>query len=298
MIRLLRAALAAAILVVTPAFAHDGAVHHGPLNISGPFTRATLPNAPVAGGFLTIENTGAEADLLISATSDVAGETQIHEMAMEGDVMKMRQLVDGLEIPAGETVVLAPGGFHIMFMGLKQPLVEGESVTVTLTFEKAGSVDVVLPVEAAAADAPHAMHHGQAAGHGAAAHASTAAIDQAGLSDIDAITAMQKAMFDTAENPLEMGPIAISGDYAVSDWAQGGTAGRALLRKAAAGWAIHLCAGAGLKDAAELVKIGVPDADAAALAAALAEAEAALPAEQVAAYDAFDGTMMVDEDLI
>ena len=158
MIRLLRAALAAAILVVTPAFAHNGIIHHGDLNISLPFTRATLPNAPVGGGFLTIENTGAEADRLISATSDVAGETQIHEMAMQGDVMKMRQLTEGLEIPAGETVVLAPGGFHIMFIGLKQAFVEGETVAVTLTFEKAGSVDVLLPVQDAAADAPADMH--------------------------------------------------------------------------------------------------------------------------------------------
>ena len=158
MLRLLRAAFAAAILVVTPAFAHNGVTHLGPISISLPFTRATLPNAPVAGGFLTIENTGAEPDRLVSATSDIAGETQIHEMAMQGDVMKMRQLADGLEIPAGETVVLAPGGFHIMFMGLKQALVEGETITVTLTFEKAGTVDVVLPVEAAAADAPTAAH--------------------------------------------------------------------------------------------------------------------------------------------
>ena len=154
MIRLLRAALAAAILVVTPALAHNGVIHLGDINISLPFTRATLPNAPVGGGFLTIENTGTEADRLVSATSVVAGETQIHEMAMEGDVMKMRQLADGLEIPAGETVVLAPGGFHIMFMGLKQAFVEGETVAVTLTFEKAGSVEVLLPVAAAAADMP------------------------------------------------------------------------------------------------------------------------------------------------
>jgi copper(I)-binding protein len=158
MIRLLRAALAAAILVVSPAFAHNGIIHHGDLNISLPFTRATLPNAPVGGGFLTIENTGTEADRLVSVTSTVAGATQIHELAMQGDVMKMRELPDGLEIPAGETVVLAPGGFHIMFMGLKQAFVEGETVAVTLTFEKAGSVEVLLPVQAPAADAPAGTH--------------------------------------------------------------------------------------------------------------------------------------------
>ena len=159
MIRLLRAAFAAALLLATPAFAHNGVTHLGDINISLLFSRATLPNAPVGGGFLTIENTGAEADRLVSVTSTVAGDTQIHEMAMDGDVMKMRQLKDGLEIPAGETVVLAPGGFHIMFMGLKQAFVEGETVAVTLTFEKAGSVEVLLPVEAAAADAPAAAGH-------------------------------------------------------------------------------------------------------------------------------------------
>lgn len=159
MIRLLCATLAAAVLFATPAFAHNGVIHLGEINISLPFTRATLPNAPVGGGFFTIENTGAEPDRLISATSDVAADTQIHEMAMEGDVMKMRPLTDGLEIPAGETVVLAPGGYHLMFMGLKHPFVEGEKVTVTLTFEKAGSVAVELSVAATAADAPVSMEH-------------------------------------------------------------------------------------------------------------------------------------------
>jgi copper(I)-binding protein len=157
--RLLRAALAATMLFATPAFAHNGVIHLGDINISLPFTRATLPNAPVAGGFFTIENKGAEADRLISVSSDFAADAQIHEMALEGDVMKMRQLSGGLEIPAGETVVLAPGGYHLMFMGLKQPLVEGEAVTVTLTFEKAGSVAVELPVAGNAADAPATMEH-------------------------------------------------------------------------------------------------------------------------------------------
>jgi len=159
MIRLLASALTAAFLIVTPAFAHNGVIHLGDINISLPFTRATLPNAPVGGGFMTIENTGAEADRLISVTSSVAKDAQIHEMGMEGDVMRMRELPDGLEIPAGQTVVLSPGGFHIMLMDLNQPFVEGETVTVTLTFEKAGTVDVPLPVMASAADAPAPMEH-------------------------------------------------------------------------------------------------------------------------------------------
>ena len=126
----------------------------GPLEITAPFSRATLPNAPVGGGFLTITNTGPEDDRLVSAASNIAGRTEVHEMAMQGDVMKMRELTDGLPVPAGATVDLKPGGFHIMFMDLKQPLVEGETVTVTLTFEKAGSVDVPLMI-----GAPNAKGH-------------------------------------------------------------------------------------------------------------------------------------------
>jgi copper(I)-binding protein len=164
MIRLLRAALAATLLLVAPAFAHNGVTHLGPLNISQPFTRATLPNAPVGGGYLTIENTGTEPDRLLSATSPASDVVQIHEMAMEGDVMKMRQLADGLEIPAGATVVLAPGSFHLMFMGLKQAFVEGETIAVTLTFEQAGSVELLLPVGATAAGAADA--HGEEHDHG------------------------------------------------------------------------------------------------------------------------------------
>lgn len=145
-----------------------------------------------------------------------------------------------------------------------------------------------------------AEHQHSTEAHGQDAHTAhgSGTVDQAGLSDLDAIRAMQKATFDTPDNPLEMGPVVISGEYAVSDWAQGQMAGRALLRKTASGWAIHLCSGASLKDAAALVTIGVPEADAAALAHQLAEAETSLDPALVARYDSFDGTMMVDESLI
>lgn len=133
------------------------AVHLGPLVLSGGFSRATLPNAPVAGGFLTIQNTGTADDRLIGVSSEVAGHVEVHEMAMVGDVMKMRQLKDGLPIPAGQTVTLKPGGIHVMFMGLKQPLVQGKTVIVTLTFEKAGSVQIPLAIGAPNATAPDAM---------------------------------------------------------------------------------------------------------------------------------------------
>lgn len=134
----------------------------GDLTITGPFSRATLPNAPVGGGFFTITNAGPADDRLVAAESSIAKETQIHEMAMEGDVMKMRQLVDGLVIPAGQTVALEPGGLHLMFMGLNGPIVEGDAVPLTLTFEKAGTISLDLIAAGSAADAPahgHGTHH-------------------------------------------------------------------------------------------------------------------------------------------
>ncbi len=287
--------------LAAPALAEDVMV--GDLMISGAFTRATLPNAPVGGGFLTITNHGSSDDKLVSASSPAAGMVQIHEMKMDGDVMKMAELPDGLAIPAGQSVTLAPGGFHLMFMQLKAPFVEGLTVPVTLTFEKAGTIEVKLAVGGKAADAPahHMQTHGDAAApaeHQHHHHDGGMAMDTSGMSDVDAISAMQKAMFDNPDNPLTMGPIVVVGDYAVSAWAQAGTGGRALLKKTAKGWGIHLCAGDGLKDAAELAKIGVPADIAQQLAERLAAAEASVDPALLKQFSLFDGVMMIDESLI
>lgn len=119
----------------------------GALEITHPHARATPPNAPVSGGYLTIRNTGKEADRLISASADFAERAEIHEMRMDGDVMQMREIEDGLEIPAGGEVTLKPGGFHIMFIGLDGRLLDGETRPATLTFEKAGSIDLEFAIE-------------------------------------------------------------------------------------------------------------------------------------------------------
>ena len=126
----------------------------GALEIDRPWARATAPTAPAGGGFLTIVNKGTTADRLVAARSPVAQTSQIHEMKMEGNVMRMRELDKGLEIPAGGTVTLAPGGFHVMLMGLKAPLQQGTKVPLTLVFEKVGSIDVELSVEATGATKP------------------------------------------------------------------------------------------------------------------------------------------------
>jgi periplasmic copper chaperone A len=119
-----------------------------------------LPGQPVGGGYLTIENTGAEADRLVSVASAASPDVQIHEMKMEGDVMKMRQLPDGIEIPAGGKVEMKPGGYHLMFVTVFEPFKEGGVVKVRLKFEKAGEVEVALRVEAVGATGPGHMHGG------------------------------------------------------------------------------------------------------------------------------------------
>jgi copper(I)-binding protein len=121
----------------------------GSIKIENAYTRATAPGQQVAGGFLKIENKGS-ADQLVSASSPVAGEVQLHEMSMEGNVMKMRQVKD-IAVPAGGSVELKPGGLHLMLMNIKAPLAAGETVPVKLKFAKAGEVEVKLPVNAVGA---------------------------------------------------------------------------------------------------------------------------------------------------
>lgn len=138
----------------TAAYADDVTV--GSLTLTAPWTRATPPKAPTAGGFLTITNNGSEPDRLIAASSPIAKTVQLHTMEMKNGVMMMHEVEGGIEIPAGGTVTLAPGGFHIMFITLNKSLVEGGTVPVTLTFEKAGSVAVVMDVMAIGAKGPTA----------------------------------------------------------------------------------------------------------------------------------------------
>jgi len=126
--------------------AHAQEAKLGNIQIENAYTRATAPGQQVAGGFMKIENKGV-ADQLVSVSSPVAGEVQLHEMAMEGNVMKMRQVKD-ISVPANGAVELKPGGLHLMFMNIKAPLTAGEMVPVKLKFAKAGEVEVKMPVNA------------------------------------------------------------------------------------------------------------------------------------------------------
>ena len=121
----------------------------GDLDISGGYVRAMLPGQPVGGGYITIHNAGKSDDKLTSVTSSSAGKVELHEMKMEGEIMKMREIKGGIAIPAGATVTLAPNTMHMMFKQVKMPFKQGGTVPVMLMFDKAGMVDINLPVVSA-----------------------------------------------------------------------------------------------------------------------------------------------------
>jgi periplasmic copper chaperone A len=159
--RSLTAALIAVAAMTATALAHDYRV--GDLKIDHPWSRVTPEGAKAAGGFMTITNTGTLPDKLIGGTFVAAATFEVHEMSMTDGVMKMRQLDKGLEIKPGATVELKPGSFHVMLIGLKQPMKEGEKIKGTLVFERAGTIEVDYKIEPmgtrASGGADH-DHHG------------------------------------------------------------------------------------------------------------------------------------------
>lgn len=153
------AALAVGALMLTAQAPMAHEFKAGAIEVDHPWSRATPGGATVAAGYLTLKNTGATPDKLISATAPFAGKVEIHEMAVKDGVMTMRALPDGLAIPAGGSVALKPGSYHIMFLNLKEPLKEGTKMDGTLTFEKAGTVAVQYQVEGVgASNSGHKSH--------------------------------------------------------------------------------------------------------------------------------------------
>lgn len=143
--------LFAGLMITSTSFAHDFAI--GAIKIGHPYARAMVPGQTTTAAYLSLENTGASADKLLRASSPDAKDVEIHTMHMEGDVMKMRS-VDKLDIAPKSKVELKPGmGYHLMVIGVKQPLKAGSKITLQLQFEKAGKIDVVADVEAPKADA-------------------------------------------------------------------------------------------------------------------------------------------------
>jgi copper(I)-binding protein len=164
-IMLNRFAFVVLLLAATPAFADS--VKVGALEISAPWARATPKGASIGGGYLKITNTGTTPDRLTGGSTPVSDKLEVHEMSMSDGVMKMRPVTGGLEIKPGETVELKPGGYPLMFVGLKQQLQQGGHFKATLQFEKAGSADVdfsVAGIGANSADGGHGMSGGNMSG--------------------------------------------------------------------------------------------------------------------------------------
>jgi len=141
---------------------------HSTMRVEQVWSRATPNGANVGAGYLRLTNTGSAPDRLLNGSTDIANRIEVHEMAMDNGVMKMRALSDGLTLAPGQSVDLKPGGYHLMLMGLKQPLKEGASFSGTLKFEKAGEVPVTFNVLGMGAAAPsggakemmdHSHHH-------------------------------------------------------------------------------------------------------------------------------------------
>lgn len=139
------------------------AVAHAQVDVKDAWVRTAVPGQSGTGAFMSI--TAKDGAKIVGASSPVAGVTEVHEMKMEGDVMRMRA-VPALDLPAGKTVQLKPGGYHVMLMELKQALPKGSTVPLTLTFRDAkgqdSKLELKLPVAATAPGAPMPAH---GAGH-------------------------------------------------------------------------------------------------------------------------------------
>ena len=150
--RILAIAGVAALAAAGGASAHDYQLKM--LHIDHPFARATPPGARSGGVFLSVENKGDSADRLLRVSTPVAGTAELHQMVLDGGVMRMRAIA-GLDVKPGARVVLQPGGYHVMLTDLKRPLQAGDSFPLTLGFEKAGSIEVNVMVESMSAGAMH-----------------------------------------------------------------------------------------------------------------------------------------------
>lgn len=136
-------------------------VKAGALEIEQPWMRATPGGAKVAGGYLRVTNRGSEPDRLVGAAIPISGRGEVHEMSMDGGIMRMRPVEGGIEVKPGQSVVLKPGGYHLMFMDLASGPKEGETIHGILTFEKAGTVAVDFVVRGLGAQGPQSEreHH-------------------------------------------------------------------------------------------------------------------------------------------
>lgn len=147
--------LAALLLLTAVATADARSFQLGDLEIGYPFARATAGRTGAA--YLSVANKGRTPDRLLSARTTEATATELHATVRDGEVMKMRP-AGIVDLPAGQTVRFEPGGLHVMLIGLVRPLKEGDRISLTLVFEKAGAIEVVVNVEKAGSAAPAHSH--------------------------------------------------------------------------------------------------------------------------------------------
>ena len=276
-------------------FAHAHGVTVGTMEIIHPAIPAPPAGAKSAAGYLEIVNAGGAADRLLGVETAIAKQAMLHSTDHGADGVARMIHLDAIDIPAGGTVLLEPGGLHIMLMGLTGPLTEGDMIPATLVFERAGRVAIEFSV-----DAPVGMDHSRmdhsAAGHQTAptghGHAD-GPMSVAGGTDAEQIEAVLMAQFDSPEAPLTVSPFTIQGPVAAAGWSQQGKGGRAFLRKDDMGWFVGLCAGESLVRPATFVPMGLTRAEAESLAAAVNGAERSAGADLIGRLNAFEGTVLV-----
>jgi copper(I)-binding protein len=271
-----RLALALSLLAL-PAAAHE--VTTETLVIDHPYALETPATAMSGAGYMTITNSGAEPDRLLEVRADFPRVT-LHGTQTDAQGVTRMIPVEGIEIAPGETVALAPGGMHVMFMGLDgDPFEEGERIPATLVFERAGEIAVEFWVE---------PRNGGMTGHEGHDHGSLAP-----AYDPVQSAAVESALRDVLGADTDVGPVAIAGNAAVLSWGIAGEAGRAFLREVAGEWSVILLSGESLRFAATFRRLGMSPRLAAELEATIAMLEADLDASQRAAHDAFAGTLML-----
>lgn len=263
--------------MAVPATAHE--VTTESLVIDHPYALETPATAMSGAGYMTITNSGSEPDRLLAVRADFPRVT-LHGTETDAEGVTRMVPVEGITIAPGETVTLAPGGMHVMFMGLDgDPFEEGERIPATLLFERAGEIAVEFWIE---------PRTGATTGH--------EGYDQGALApapDPTQTDAVRAALRDLLGPEAAFGPLAIAGDAAVATWQAGGEAGRALLRAEAKGWRVVALSGESLRLAATFRVLGLSPHRAAELERAVTVAEADLDASERSAVDGFVGTVLL-----
>jgi hypothetical protein len=151
------AVLSLAVSMAPPAYTQG---QSGPgITVEEPWARATPGGAKTGAAYMTLINKGGAADRLLGAVTPVAREVQFHKVTEENGISRMREL-RSIDIAPGGKVLLKPGNIHVMLVDLKQPLKQGETFPLTLEFEKAGRIDLTVPIARVGATQPHSgMHH-------------------------------------------------------------------------------------------------------------------------------------------